>query len=118
MRKIKSWLEEIRESKHVHSDDLEKIIRRCLTKYRDLFPDYCCTKNGSRTVHHFNVKGVAPISIERPHGSREYIPRAYATKLTDGIDDLVNYIEMNCKGESYDYDSDDPSFEAKGESDQ
>ncbi len=106
MKKIKQWLRKAREQKNVHSDDLERIIRRCMEKYRYLFPKYDCRKNGSRSVHHFNVPGVQPISLERPHGNREYIPRTYVAYILEGLDCLVNYIEMNSKGEFYDdYDN-------------
>lgn len=108
MKKIKQWLEEVRTQKHVHSDDLEKIIRRCLRKYSYLFPKYDCRKNGSRSVHHFNVPGVPPISLERVHGSREYVPPKYVAYIVDGIDGLIAYIEMNSKGEAYDNDDTEP----------
>jgi hypothetical protein len=102
VKKIKEWLQRVKEQKHVHSDELEKIILRCRTKYKYLFPHYDCRKKGSRSVHHFNVPGVPPISIERPHGGREYVPRTYIAYILEGLENLVAYIETNSKGESYD----------------
>jgi hypothetical protein len=106
VKKIKQWMEECREQRHVHSDDLDKIIRRCKQKYSHLFPNYDCRKNGSRSVHHFNVLGVPPISLERVHGNREYVPPTYVKYVLDGLDSLVDYIEMNCEDEINDNDND------------
>lgn len=105
MRKIKEWLSEARNKKRVEYDDLDRIINRCLNKYRYLFPKYLPTKNGSKSVHHFNVPNVPPISIERPHGNREYIPSYYATLIIDGLDSLIAYIESKKKDEDNDPDN-------------
>ena len=110
-------MEEVRNQKNVHSDDLERIIRRCKEKYTYLFPKYDCRKNGSRSVHHFNVVGVPPISLERVHGNREYVPRAYVTYILEGLDSLVNYIEMNSKGEFYDDNSNKARADGNAEDD-
>lgn len=97
MKKIKKWIEETRGLKHVGYDDLDRIAQRCLSKYRGLFPDYVCTKDGSRIVHHFNVAGSHPISLEKPHGSREFVPSRYARMALDGLDEIANYIELNAE---------------------
>jgi hypothetical protein len=105
VKKIKAWYLEARDKKHIHSDDLERIIRRCLQKYGYLFPEYTITKNGSCRVHHFNVNGIMPISIERPHGNREFVPPRYAKYILDGLDSVISYIEMNSRGEIYEDDN-------------
>ncbi len=99
MRKIKEWISAARGQKRVHSDDLDRIIRRCKQKYGYLFPRYTCTKNGSKSVHHFNAPNVYPISLERVHGSREYVPSRYKDLILDGLDGLVSYIESNTRDE-------------------
>jgi hypothetical protein len=107
VKKIRAWIEEVRERKNVEYKDLDRIIQRCLKGFGDLFPAYKCTKDGSRTVHHFNVPFVHPISIEKPHGSREFIPRRYAQMIIEGLDEVANYIESN--SEEPNDDSDDGS---------
>jgi hypothetical protein len=102
VRKIKQWIAEARTQRRVHSDDLEKIIRRCTLKFGHLFPAYICTKNGSRSVHHFNVPGTHPISLERVHGNREYVPPRYVEFILDGLDALVAYIELTTGDEEDD----------------
>ena len=99
MKKAKKWLEEVRQKKNVEFDDLDRIIQRCRVKQAALFPRYTCTKNGSKSVHHFNVQGVPPISLERPHGNREYVPTRYVNFVLDGLDALVVYIEMHMEEE-------------------
>jgi hypothetical protein len=108
MRKIKQWLSEARSRKRVHSDDLDRIINRCLKKYGHLFPGYICTRKGSRCVHHFNVsEDVKPISLERVHGNRDHVPYPYVTYILDGLESLVAFIEVKTGEE--DNDSDDES---------
>lgn len=68
-------------------------------------------------MHHFNVVGVPPISLERVHGNREYVPRAYVTYILEGLDSLVNYIEMNSKGEFYDDNSNKARADGNAEDD-
>jgi hypothetical protein len=104
VKKIKQWYFEARDKKHVHSDDLERIIKRALQRYGYLFPKYTVTKKGSRSVHHFNVSGVMPISIERPHGDRDFIPPRYVKYILEGLDGVINYIEVNSRGEAYEDD--------------
>lgn len=111
MKKIRAWIEEVRERKHVEHKDLDKIIQRCLKRFGHLFPAYRCTKAGSRAVHHFNVPGVQPISIEKPHGSREFIPHRYAQMIIEGLDEVANYIELNNEDQPNDDSDDGADFE-------
>jgi hypothetical protein len=106
VRKIKQWLTEARSRKRVHSDELDRIINRCVKKYGHLFPLYECTRNGSKSVHHFNVSEVPPVSLERVHGNREYVPYRYATYILDGLETLVAFIEENA-GEDEDDSNND-----------
>jgi hypothetical protein len=50
-------------------------------------------------VHHFNVTGVPVISIEREHGSREFLPKRFASFALDGLDALIAYIEASLLNE-------------------
>ena len=53
------------------------------------------TKAGSKVVYHPNIEGLAPISLEKEHGSREFMPPRYAKFAIQGIDDLISYIETH-----------------------
>jgi hypothetical protein len=45
-----------------------------------------------------------PISIERPHGDRDFIPPRYVKYILEGLDGVINYIEVNSRGEAYEDD--------------
>lgn len=107
MKKIRAWIAEVRGQKNVEFRDLDRIIQRCLKKYGSLFPNYRCSKDGSRAVHQFNAPGIPPLSLERPHGRREFVPSKYARRVLDGLDQIANYIEMNIEDDSNDNDDDD-----------
>ncbi len=93
MHQIKRWIHEAKTKKHCCFDDLNRIVKRILTRYGYLFPRYKKTSSGSKTVHHFNVPDVYPISLEKEHGSREFIPPRYKKLALDGLEALVQYIE-------------------------
>jgi hypothetical protein len=95
IKKIKRQFEEIRGKKHYVFDDLDPIIRRCLTHYGHLFPNRRVNKDGSRVVYHFGVEGIGPISLEKEHGSREYLPPRYAKIVIAGIEVLLAYIDQS-----------------------
>lgn len=95
IRKIRRQFEEVRGKKHYVFDDLDPTIRRCLKHYGQLFPNHKVNKDGSRVVYHFGVEGVGPISLEREHGSREYLPPRYAKLVMAGIEELLTYIERS-----------------------
>ncbi len=46
-------------------------------------------------MYHPNVEELSPISLEKEHGSREFIPHKYARFAIQGIDDLISYIETH-----------------------
>jgi hypothetical protein len=94
LKKIRRQFDELRGKKHYVFDDLDPIIRRCLTHYGHLFPNRRVNKDGSRVVYHFGVEGVGPISLEKEHGSREYLPPRYAKIVMAGIEALFAYIEQ------------------------
>lgn len=93
MHRITEWIENARRQKNARYDDLDKIVRRIVARYGELFPKYSRTRSGSKTVHHFNVPGIMPISLEKEHGSREFLPPRYKTLALDGLDSIVAYIE-------------------------
>jgi len=95
IRKIRRDLEQVRAKKFHKFEDLNPLIERCLKYYGYLFPRLTITKRGSKTVYHFNVVGVNPISIEKQHGSRDSIPRYYARLILAGIEDLVTHVESS-----------------------
>ena len=63
IRKIRKDLEQVRAKKLHKFEDLNPLIERCIRHYKSLFPQMTITKRGSKTVYHFNVPGVNPISI-------------------------------------------------------
>jgi hypothetical protein len=100
IRKIRKQFEEIRDRKHHRFDDFDPIIRRCLRGYAHLFPNQRINMVGSKVVYHFNVEGVNPISLEKEHGSREFVPRYYAKLAMIGIEDVLSFIEANAGAET------------------
>jgi hypothetical protein len=99
LKKLRRALADVKQQKHKHFDDFEKIIKRCRAYYPHLFPNYEETKGGSKTVFHFNVEGVSPISLEKEHGKRDHVPSRYAKFAIQGIEDLLDFIEMNATEE-------------------
>jgi hypothetical protein len=95
IKKIRRQFEEIRGKKHYLFDDLDPTIQRCFKHYGRLFPNRRVNKDGSRVVYHFGVEGVGPISLEKEHGSREYVPPRYAKIVIAGIEALLVYIEQS-----------------------
>jgi hypothetical protein len=110
IKKIRRQFEELRGKKHYVFDDLDPTIRRCLTHYGHLFPNSRVNKDGSRVVYHFGVEGVGPISLEKEHGSREYLPPRYAKIAIAGIEALLAHIEQSPAA------AEEPMVECDGES--
>jgi hypothetical protein len=102
LRKLRDALRKVQLKKNKDFDDFNQIIRRCIRQYRFLFPKYLETKDGSRIVYHFNVPGVAPISLEKPHGNREFVPHYYAKLAIHGIEDLLDFVEVSTPDEDTD----------------
>ena len=95
IKKIRRQFEEIRGKKHYVFDDLDPTIRRCLKFYGQLFPNHKVNKDGSRVAYHFGVEGIGPITVEKEHGSREYLPPHYAKGVIARIEALLAYIEAS-----------------------
>jgi hypothetical protein len=93
VKRIRKWIEEVRAQKHVKFDDLNRIALRCQKQFPEMFPKYKLNKDGSAFVHHFNVNGIPPISLEKEHGSREFVPPRYAKLALANLEELANYIE-------------------------
>lgn len=99
IKKLRRALAEIANQKFKHFDDFEKIIKKIRTEYGHLFPQFKEVRNGSSYVYHFHVPGVWPISLEKEHGSREYIPPKFAKRAIQGIEDVLTFIEANVPDE-------------------
>jgi len=95
LKKLRRALEEIRGQKFKHFDDFEKLITKIRREYGYLFPNFSENRNGNRYVYNFGVPEVNPISLEKEHGSRESVPRRYATFAIQGIEDVLTFIEVN-----------------------
>jgi hypothetical protein len=99
IQKIRKQFEQVKRKKLHSFDDFDPVIRRCLSGYAHLFPGRQINKAGSKVVYHFNVEGVEAISLEKEHGSREFVPRHYAKLAMAGIEDLITFIENAAGGE-------------------
>ena len=114
VKKIRQKFELLKNKKRHTFDDLDSVIRRCLNDYGHLFPNWRVNPNGSRFVYHFNVESLSPISLEKEHGSREFVPHYYAKLAINGIDDLITYIEATVDMESAGSQSDDRDDDSEG----
>jgi hypothetical protein len=99
IKKIRKQFELVKGKKRHSFDDFDPIVRRCLSEYAHLFPERQINKAGSKVVYHFNVEAVDAISLEKEHGSREYVPRYYAKLALRGIEDLITFVENAGSGE-------------------
>jgi hypothetical protein len=104
VHRVKQWLREVKVQKHVKFRDLDRIVQRCLSKYGVLFPHHKIGRDGSKTVYHFNVAGLTEISLEKEHGSREYLPKPYVKLALANIEDLLNYIDLHSQELDITYD--------------
>jgi len=86
-------LKEIRAQKHKKFDKINGLARKVFPTFPDMFPRYTWNQKGSRLVHHPNVPGIHPISLEKEHGNRDSLPPRYAKYALDSIEDLLTYIE-------------------------
>src|SRR5437868_5613895 len=95
IKKIRRQFESVRGNKHHVFNDFDSIIQRCFRDYAHLFPKRTIKKAGSKFVYHPNVEELSPISLEKEHGSREFIPHRFAKFAMQGIDDLISYLETH-----------------------
>ena len=107
IKRIRQKFEIVRCSKRHKFDDFAPLIERCFREYPHLFPNRSIRKDGSKVVYHANSGNLDPISLEREHGSREFIPYRYAKFAIRGIDDLISYIELHPEAESGQKNRDD-----------
>jgi hypothetical protein len=99
IKRIREKFDAARGKKRCKFDDLAPIVERCFREYAHLFPKRSINKDGSRVVYHANVGDLQPVSLEKEHGSREFLPPRYAKFALAGIDDLISYIESHPDGE-------------------
>lgn len=90
---LREEFDELRKQKHVHFDELDRLIRRIVRTYPALFPRFEAKTKGGRTVYHFRVRNVWPISLEKEHKGRDHIPERYAKLAMAGIEDLLTFVE-------------------------
>jgi hypothetical protein len=88
----------LRDQKYLHFDDLDRMIRKIVNANRELFPRFDVKSKGSRSVYHFNVRGVWPISLEREHKGRDHVLTKFAKLALGGIEDLLIYVEGEHEG--------------------
>src|SRR5215470_6075445 len=91
--RLRDELEGIRVEKHKTFAQLNGLAEKIFRQFPEVFPMYETTKNGSRLVHHPNAVGCIPISLEREHGSREYLPHRYAKFALEGLERTLEEIE-------------------------
>jgi hypothetical protein len=93
LKKLRNELEGIRVTKHKTFAQLNGLAETIFGRFREVFPMYEVNKNGSKLVHHPNVPECHPISLEKEHGNREYVPRRYAKFALEGLERLLDHIE-------------------------
>jgi hypothetical protein len=99
LKKLRRRLADVRAQKFKHFADFEPIIKKICNEYGHLFPKFQETRNGSSYVYHFGIQGVYPISLEKEHGSRDFIPPKFAKFAIQGIEDVLDFIEANVPDE-------------------
>ena len=117
IKKIRRQFEETKGKKRHRFDDFDPIVRRCFKDYAHLFPKQHVNKDGSRFVYHPNVEGLTEISLEKEHGSREFVPYYYAKLAMLRIEELISFIETHPNpedGRHEDTDDDDPGGADQG----
>ncbi len=93
LKKLRDELEGIRVGKHKTFAQLNGLAETIFGQFPQVFPMYEVNRKGSKLVHHPNVAGCHPISIEKEHGNREYVPRRYAKFALEGLERLLDHIE-------------------------
>ena len=116
LARLRKRLHAVKCQKHKHFDDFKPIIEHILTHYSTMFPSYRKTKDGSRVVYSFNVEGVAPISLEKEHGSRDHIPPKFAKRAICGIEEILTFIEALVP-DSEEHDDAEKEREGEGDND-
>jgi hypothetical protein len=95
---LRDEFEKLQSQKYLHFDDLDRMIRRIVSANRELFPRFEVKSKGSRTVYHFNVGDLWPISLEREHKGRDHVLPKFAKLALGGIEDLLIYVEGEHEG--------------------
>jgi hypothetical protein len=93
VRGCRRRLDEIRDQKHKHFDELNSLTERIVYQFSEFLPRYTKTSSGSKVVHHPNAPDTQPISLEKEHGSREYLPNRFANFAIEGIERLLDYLD-------------------------
>jgi len=93
VRLCRERLDEIKARKHKHFDELNSLMERIVYQFGEYLPRYTRTESGSKVVHHPNAPDTQPISLEKEHGRREYLPNRYATFAIEGIERLLDYLD-------------------------
>lgn len=97
VRQCRERLDEIKAQKHKHFDELNSLVERIVYQFGDYLPKYSPSGSGSKVVHHPNAPDTQPISLEKEHGSRDHLPKRYATLAIEGIERLLDYLDGQCK---------------------
>ena len=98
MSALRDEFEKLQSQKHLHLHDLDRMIRRIVSAHPELFPRFDVKTKGSRSVYHFNVGGLWPISLEREHKGRDYVLPRFARLALAGIEELLIYAEGENEG--------------------
>jgi len=111
LKRIRKQLRDVCEQKHQCFADFQKIILRIASHYGALFPKLTQNINGSHYVYDFGVAEINPITVVKEHGKQEFVPPKFAKRVIQGIEDVLDYIEVNAP-------DDDKSLEEGSENDE
>jgi hypothetical protein len=90
---LRREVDQLRSQKRLEFTDLDRMIKRVVESYPQLFPRYDRREKGIRFAYHFNVPHVYPIVREKEHKGRDCVPPRFAKRALLGIDNLLTYVE-------------------------
>jgi hypothetical protein len=99
IKRLRKAIVALKQQRHHQFSDFKPVIDRIRNQYGYLFPLMTENRNGSKYVFEFGLPDVFPISLEKEHGSREYIPPKYAKRAIISLEELLSYIEMKVENE-------------------
>jgi hypothetical protein len=94
VQRLRQELEQLRQQKRVSFHDLDRLIRKIVRQYDQLFPNFETKNKGSRVVYHLRVEELFPISIEREHKGRDFMLPYYAKLALNQIEQILDYVEQ------------------------
>jgi hypothetical protein len=90
---LRQELDQLWARKRLEFSDLERMVKRVVESYPQMFPRYDRREKGIRVAHHFNVPDVYPVVLEKEHKGRDCVPPKFAKRALLGVESLLTYVE-------------------------